>query len=181
MHAATHEDILARLDRVVRENRVDLVRQARREGLNAEDAVDCVHDALCTFLQLSLRGDLRAASEERGAFLAGIVVNAARNWRRLHAHARPHDDIDTVNPSAPGLSSEALIAYAEDCIRLEGCVSRLNETQRTVVLMRLLDERPGEDVAASLGLTRGHVDVLLHRAKRSLVKCMTEQEQREYS
>jgi hypothetical protein len=29
-------------------------------------------------------------------------------------------------------------------------------------------------VAAALGLTRGHVDVLLHRAKASLLVCMTE-------
>jgi RNA polymerase sigma-70 factor (ECF subfamily) len=41
------------------------------------------------------------------------------------------------------------------------------------VMMRLLEERPGEDVAATLGLTRGHVDVLLHRAKASLLVCMT--------
>ena len=40
----------------------------------------------------------------------------------------------------------------------------------------MLEERPGEDVAAALGLSRGHVDVLLHRAKASLRVCMTERE-----
>jgi len=40
--------------------------------------------------------------------------------------------------------------------------------------MRLLQEQPGEDVATALGLSRGHVDVLLHRAKASLRVCMTE-------
>jgi RNA polymerase sigma-70 factor (ECF subfamily) len=53
-------------------------------------------------------------------------------------------------------------------------VDRLCRTQRTVVMMRLLEERPGEDVAAALGITRGYVDVLLHRAKASLLVCMTE-------
>jgi DNA-directed RNA polymerase specialized sigma24 family protein len=41
-------------------------------------------------------------------------------------------------------------------------------------MMRLLEERHGEDVAAALGLTRGQVDVLLHRAKASLSVCMAE-------
>ena len=39
-------------------------------------------------------------------------------------------------------------------------------------MLRLLEEQPGEDVAASLGITRNHVDVLLHRAKASLRVCM---------
>ena len=40
-------------------------------------------------------------------------------------------------------------------------------------MLRLLEEQPGEDVAASLGISRGYVDVLLHRAKASLRVCMT--------
>ena len=42
-----------------------------------------------------------------------------------------------------------------------GCVNRLCRTERTVVMMRLLEERAGEDVAVALGLRRGYVDVLL--------------------
>jgi RNA polymerase sigma-70 factor (ECF subfamily) len=53
-------------------------------------------------------------------------------------------------------------------------VNRLCEAQRNVVMMRLLEERAGEDVALTRGLSRGHVDVLLHRAKASLRSCMTE-------
>ena len=59
-------------------------------------------------------------------------------------------------------------------MRLRACVNRLCKTQRTVVMMRLLEERPGEDVATALGITRGHVDVLVHRAKASLLVCMTQ-------
>ena len=55
-------------------------------------------------------------------------------------------------------------------------MNRLCKTQRTVVMMRMLDERPGEDVAQALGITRTYVDVLLHRAKASLLVCMRETE-----
>lgn len=91
--------------------------------------------------------------------------------------ARPHEVLggdDALLPFAGGPSTETLVAHAEECLRLRGCVARLCKTQRTVVMMRMLEERAGEDVAATLGVTRGHVDVLLHRAKASLLVCMME-------
>jgi RNA polymerase sigma-70 factor (ECF subfamily) len=174
MTADRHDDVLDALARIVRERRAELVGRARREGLGAEDALDCVHDAFCTFLQLGLRGELPADVAEHAPLLAGIVVNTARNKRRRHHLARPHAAIDAVDPSASAPSTEILVAHAEECVRLRGCVNRLCKTQRTVVMLRMLEERDGEDVAAMLGLTRGHVDVLLHRAKASLLVCMTE-------
>ena len=170
----SEDDVLATLDRVVRAQRVELARLARREGLSAEDALDCVHDALCTFLQLAQRVELPADATEHAPLLAGIVVNTARNKRRRHHLARPHVAIDALEASDGGPSTETMVAHAEECVRLRGCVSRLCGMQRTVVMMRLLEERPGEDVAATLGITRGHVDVLVHRAKASLLVCMTE-------
>jgi RNA polymerase sigma-70 factor (ECF subfamily) len=170
---AAELDVLEALDRVVREQRAQLAVVARGEGLLAEDALDCVHDAFCTFLTLALKGDLPADARAQGALLSGIVRNAARNFRREHHVARPHQELGPLEPSASGLSAEARLALAEECVRLRGCVAQLCESQRTVVMMRLLEERPGEDVAAALGLRRGHVDVLLHRAKASLRVCMT--------
>jgi RNA polymerase sigma-70 factor (ECF subfamily) len=174
MPANRENDVLDALDRVVREQRVHLARLARREGLNPEDALDCVHDAFCTFLRLVLDRELPDDVAEHAHLIAGIVVNTARNKRRRHHLARPHHAIDAIEPSDNGPSTETLVAHAEECVRLRSCVNRLCRTQRTVVMMRVLEERPGEDVAAMLGITRGHVDVLLHRAKASLLVCMTE-------
>jgi RNA polymerase sigma-70 factor (ECF subfamily) len=168
------DDALEALARVVHQQRAALAGLARREGLAPEDALDCVHDAFCTFLQLAQSGKLPASPLEHAPFLAGIVVNMARNLRRRHHLARPHHPLEAIEPSADGPSSETLVAHAEECVRLRGCVARLCKTQRTVVMMRVLEERPGEDVAALLGLTRGHVDVLLHRARASLHVCMSE-------
>jgi len=168
-------DVLDALDRVVREERAALAGIARREGLGPEDALDCVHDALCAFLQIGLRGELPDRAAEHGALLTGIVRNMARNRRRRHHLARPHRALDADDVSDVGADSadvEAMVAHAQECARLHGCVESLCETHRAVVTMRLLEERPGEDVAAALGITRGHVDVLLHRAKAALRACM---------
>ncbi len=168
------EDALDELGRVIRSERVELARVARHEGLRPEDAVDCVHDAFCTFLRLSQAGELPVARALVPAFLAGVVRNAARNKRRSHHLARPHEAVDALEGGAEGPSAEALVAQAEEHVRLRACVDRLCDTQKAVVTMRLLEEQRGEDVAAALGLTRGHVDVLLHRAKVSLRACMIE-------
>jgi RNA polymerase sigma-70 factor (ECF subfamily) len=40
----------------------------------------------------------------------------------------------------------------------------------------MLEEQSGEDVARALGITAGHVAVLLHRAKAALRACMTSSE-----
>jgi RNA polymerase sigma-70 factor (ECF subfamily) len=102
------------------------------------------------------------------------VRNVARNARRLHAVARPHASDDaTVEALADGApAADERLAAGEDRGRLARCVARLAEVQRAVVTLRMLDDRPGDDVARELGLRPGHVAVLLHRAKADLRACM---------
>ena len=167
-------DVLSILSELARSDRGELVRAARREGVSPEDAVECVQDALVTFLQLAQKKELPDLRAEWPAFLGGVVRNAARNRRRRHHVARPHEDLDSAPPVAADLASaETLVAEAEEHVRLRACVDQLCETQKAVVMLRLLEEKPGEDVAASLGISRGYVDVLLHRAKAALRVCMT--------
>src|SRR6185295_2985980 len=106
-------DPLDTLSSILQTERAELARVARREGLGAEDAVDCVQDALCTFLQLAQRGELPEA-RAYAAFLAGIVRNAARNKRRLHHLARPHRALDEIDARGDAPSGEALVARAEE-------------------------------------------------------------------
>ncbi|MDB5219811.1 MAG: polymerase, sigma-24 subunit, subfamily [Myxococcaceae bacterium] len=166
-------DVLGILSDLARSGRADLVRTARREGASPEDAVEAVQDALCTFLQLAQKKEAPADPSHWPGYLAGIVRNAARNKRRRHHVARPHEDLDALPVPSDAASAEKLVVEAEEHVRLRACVDQLCETQKAVVMLRLLEERPGEDVAESLGISRGYVDVLLHRAKASLRVCMT--------
>jgi RNA polymerase sigma-70 factor (ECF subfamily) len=163
----TGVDPLSVLSETARAERARLVAVARREGLGAEDAVDCVQDAFCTYLRLVSGGE---TPHDAGAWLRAIVRNGARNKRRSHHVARPHEPIREDHAAVP----EQDVARAEEHVRLRACVEQLCDTQRAVVTLRMLEEKPGEDVAAALGITRGYVDVLLHRARASLFACMTE-------
>jgi RNA polymerase sigma-70 factor (ECF subfamily) len=167
-------DPLRQLDDLLRGQRGALVAAARAEGLQAEDAIECVQEALCTWLRTEREARLPETPEARAATAFTMVRNAARNARRRHHRSIPHVPVDDPGPvlSSPDPDAEALLAHAEETVRLRACIASLCTTQRAVVTLRLLEDRSGEDVAAALGLSRGYVDVLVHRAKASLRACM---------
>jgi RNA polymerase sigma-70 factor (ECF subfamily) len=164
---------LAWVGRLVHGHRSELAAVARREGLTPEDAFDAVQEALHTFLGLPEAQPLVDDDEGSRRLLVAITRNVARNRRRLHAVARPHGDQALENLAATTADVEETIAAAEEHVRLEGCLLTLAEVPRAVVTLRMLEELPGDDVARTLGITPGHVAVLLHRAKASLLDCMT--------
>ena len=160
---------------LVHRHRRELAGIARAEGLTAEDAFDAVQDAFQTFLTLPAAHPLVDAGDESRRLLITLTRNVARNGRRLHARARPHLGDPAVLDALPAAAAAAddLLAAAEDQLRLHHCVQTLADIQRAVVTLRMLDDVPGEDVATALGITPGHVAVLLHRAKANLLTCMT--------
>lgn len=166
-------DVLEAITALAQRERSALAARARREGLSPEDAVDCVQEALCTLLTSVQNQQLPAAQEEWAPYLAGIVRNAARNRRRRHFHARPHEPLDAIALASDSIPMDDAIVAAEEHVRLRACVADLCEIQRAVVTLRMLEERPGEDVASALGISEGHVAVLLHRAKARLLSCIT--------
>ncbi len=161
--------------RLVHDHRSHLVRVARREGATPEDAFDVVQEAFQTFLTLPAARELVDVRDDSRRLLTVLVRNAARNRRRLAAVARPHDSDGAALDALPAATAsvEDLLAAAEDHVKLHGCVQSLDDVQRTVVTLRMLDEVDGESVARALGITPGYVAVLLHRAKANLQACMT--------
>lgn len=173
-HPPADADAWQELSVLVREHRAELVALARRQGLRPEEALECVQDALYTWL-VQRRRDASAVTCGVQS-LKHIVKNAARNGRRRHHRLRPHLDLDEVTELSqlchPGADAEQLVSEAETRLRLQVCVAQLREVERAVVSLRLLEERSGEDVAGIIGLSRAHVDVLVHRAKATLRVCM---------
>ncbi len=166
------DDALERLSRVAQTERRRLAAIARKEGLTPEEAVDCIQDSLSTLLELLQSGEIDPASDPVPV-LVTVVRNAARNQRRRHFLARPHSEVGAQELADLGVAlPEELLARAEETVRLRACVASLCEIQRAVVTLRLLEERPGEDVAEILGVSKNYVAVLLHRAKASLKDCL---------
>jgi RNA polymerase sigma-70 factor (ECF subfamily) len=160
--------------RLVHAHRGRLYHLARREGLREEDSLDCVQDAFHTFLLLPQARQLVESNDDSIKLLSVLVRNHARNRRRKHEIARPHDSGDETIAllTTEELPVEDLVAQAQEVALMIGCLDHLGKLQRAVVSLRMLDEVVGEDVAAMLGVPPSHVAVLLHRAKQNLRSCM---------
>jgi RNA polymerase sigma-70 factor (ECF subfamily) len=146
---------VAWLTQLVRAERPRLAAIARREGLTDVESLDAVQDGLVTFVGLPAAWDAVGRDDDGARLLATVVRNAARNARRRHHRARAHDG-----------DPEALAGDAD--------VAALGDDAQRVVMMRLLDELGGDEVAEHLGTTPGNVAVMLHRAKARLRACLAD-------
>src|SRR5262245_36280502 len=88
------------ITKLVHDHRTQLARVARREGLGTEEAFDVVQDAFQAYLILPDAERLVGDVEGSRKMLVAIARNVARNRRRRHELARPHEDIDAARPDS---------------------------------------------------------------------------------
>jgi RNA polymerase sigma factor (sigma-70 family) len=163
-YCANHQQVSL----IIQENRLRLLHIAKHRGLFAEEALDCVQNAFVTFLQHPNLAHLIEHPEESAKLLTTITQHAARSERRrMQKHRRPLDA-----PSFEPASAEQQVAHQEERSSLQHCILSLRENHRAIVILRLFEDVPGQEVAAQLGMSPEHVAVLLHRAKESLRGCM---------
>lgn len=172
-HDLTSPGLTGWVSALARRHTAPLAAIARGEGLTGDDALDAVQDAFVTFLGLPQARKMFNSEEDARGFLSIIVRNAARNARRRQHRAFSDDDADTDKAVGDAPSVDSLIVEAEEHVALLGCVQKLVEVHRHVVTMRMLEELSGVEAGEQLGLTPGHVAVLLHRAKTELKHCLT--------
>ena len=146
---------------------------ARREGVTATDALDVVQDAFHTLIARPDSQALRDKPDDAARVLSAIVRNAARNLRRRHHLAKPHVDVDAAALAAAAPAPDEAAERAETRAQLVGCMAKLGDVHRHVITLRVLEELSGEEAAQALGVSAGHVAVLLHRARKQLEACMT--------
>jgi RNA polymerase sigma factor (sigma-70 family) len=79
-------------------------------------------------------------------------------------------------PRDPGSRGEAEICEKRDLAdaraRVDAALAKINPRYATAIRLRVLDEKPREEVAATLGVTVATFDVVLHRAIAALKKAL---------
>lgn len=160
------------MGRLARDHAHRLIAAARREGLHGDDALDAVQEGFRVLLARPDHERLRDRDDDAARLLTTMVRNAARNLRRRHHRAAPHRELAEADLVDRAPAADQALADAVTSEQLAGCVAGLSEVHRHVVALRVLEEVSGEDTARALGLTPGHVAVLLHRARKQLEHCM---------
>lgn len=162
---------LAWVARLVHAHRGALLASARRRGLSADESLDVVQDAFVTFLRLPAARSIAGDPDDALKLLHVIVKHQCLNARRRTAR-RAADALDPAAlPDDGRVDTESLLRTAEELARVKGCILRMAKLQRSAVRLCLLDDAPQQAVAETLGITPGHLRVLLHRAREHIRTC----------
>ncbi len=130
-------------------------------------ADDLVQDVLIMTFD-SLREQRVREPERLASFVLGTCRRVVADLRR--GATRRRRLLERFGPDlAPAAASyEPLV----DLDRLTGCLERLAERERSVVVLSFYAERTSDQIAAELGLSAGNVRVVRHRALARLRACM---------
>ena len=130
-------------------------------------AADLVQQVLLMTLERLRAGKVREP-EKIASFVLGAsrmtVLEMRRGTRRREALLEEWGD--------KAEAFEAPEPLALDPDRLAGCLEKLSERERPVVVLSFFADKDGDEFGAELGLSGGNVRVIRHRALGRLRECM---------
>jgi RNA polymerase sigma-70 factor (ECF subfamily) len=134
---------------------------------NAADAEDAVQEA---FIRVLRHRDQLDEVRDRRVWLIRIVWNVVLDRKRRMKTRPETDDVAELVRVLPwqGLSAEDLAAAAQHHARVLGCVDRLPEKERQVLVLSAFEELPSVEIAEVLGITESSVRSRLFRARNLL-------------
>lgn len=115
-----------------------------------------------------LRAGMLRQPEKLASFVLGmcrmVVLETRRGTARRDGLLRIYGDVpEAVDPPEPPDFDEA---------RLPGCLERLAERERSVVILGFFADKSADAVARELGVTPANARVIRHRALLKLRECM---------
>ena len=156
------------------QRRVAVIVRSVIGGIDAEDLADTAQEIfLLAFRGLSsFRGDAQFATWLTRIALRHCYREAKRQRRRrtlFGPFARRDSEREPAEERIPGdaRTDRAMIATERHAAVLEA-MAELPEEFRTVLVLRVVEEMPVEDVAAALGISTGTVKSRLFRAKEKM-------------
>lgn len=132
---------------------------------NAQDAEDMVQEA---YLRLWKRRDeLPTDILNTEAYCVTLVKNVCYDALRLshlEEDGRPPENLNI----ATGRSAMKEVEQKDEVRHVMKLIDRLPDTQRQVMLMRDVDDRPFEEIEQTTGLSAVNIRVLLSRARKKI-------------
>ena len=130
-------------------------------------AADLTQEVLLLTLQ-KLRGNALREPDRLASFILGTCRQVVVDGRR--GNTRRERLLDTFAAEFASILEEDTPVL--DTQRLQQCLERLPERERTVLVMTFYDDRPADAVGEQLRLSAGNVRVIRHRGIERLKSCM---------
>lgn len=164
----------AAFSEIVRTHYATLLGCARRRLSNPQDAEDAVQEAfLRAYRRLETfgtEGDWRL-----GAWLNTILSNVCTDMLIRRRPTAPFDEWADGRaddrPDPVDLVSDSVVHDA-----IARAIATLPQSQRSAFLMRMVDDRPYEEVAATLGITEDNARARVARARSALQRTLSRSE-----
>src|SRR5262245_52221332 len=128
---------------------------------------DLTQQVLITTLETLRAGRLREP-EKLASFMLGTCRMTVLDIRRTFQ--RRERLLEQFGRDLQGIERMSIERLDHD--RLQSCVQKLRERERSVVVMTFFHEQTGADVASFLNISEENVRVIRHRAIRQLPDCM---------
>lgn len=146
--------------------------RVRRYGLRHLRDVHAADDLMQQVMALTIEHLRNEQVREPGrvvSFVFGTcrmtVMQMRRGEQRRQALLESNADMLQI--------ADIAVAPRLDHERVAGCLERLPERERSVLVMTFYEDKPAADVGGALGLTSGNVRVLRHRGLAKLRDCVT--------
>jgi RNA polymerase sigma-70 factor (ECF subfamily) len=168
----------ALLGQVVQDHARTLFRAARAMGLTETAAEDLVQEVFVTFLETLDRFEGR--SQVR-TWLFGILYRKLLEMRREQALDQRHDPIEDVFESRfdsqgrwvrPPVDLQRMLESREAGDLIQSCLGELPHTQRSVFMLREVEELDSAEICKILEISVTNLGVLMHRARARLRECL---------
>ena len=135
------------------------------------DAEDAVQEA---FLRVLRHRDSLGEVRDHRVWLIRIVWNVVLD-RKRRAKTRPEtDDVSEMARVLPsnGLSAEQIASAAQHHAHVLGCIDRLPQKEREVLLLSAFEDLSSVEIAGVLGITESSVRSRLFRARNLMAEML---------
>jgi RNA polymerase sigma-70 factor (ECF subfamily) len=150
----------------------ELLRLKLRSKLSSHQAIDDVRqETFVRVFALVRQADGVKHADRLGALVNGVCGLVLReHYRASGAQRRSHAALEDVPESdlvADGVSLNQSLESEQAQALVRKTLQGLQPRDRRLLEAVLLEERDKDEVCSELGVTRGHLRVLVHRAKQS--------------
>ncbi len=133
-----------------------------------EDAEDLTQDVFLAAYQSRCKLRVGAPALPYLLTIARRKAISLYRWRTIRSLLRPIDDREDQSAVDPALSPREQTESSRQQKRIESAVMKLNPKERAVIVLRLFEERPYEEIARIMRKPIGTIKSTVFRAERKL-------------